>query len=91
MKEQYLGKLDDLSVSFGQLVALIELAENMVGNYMFGNVTEDKKKAKEHLQRLLALLQCLAELAHARDQELVKLIQEFNNADQDAPSQFAED
>lgn len=74
MNRQDYDKLNDLAVSFGYLISLIELAEHMVGEYVCGNVTDDEEKAGIHIDRLWSLLNGMVELSHIRDREFETLL-----------------
>ncbi|MCX4274022.1 MAG: hypothetical protein OSJ71_17505 [Acetatifactor sp.] len=74
MNKQDYDKLNDLAVSFGYLISLVELAEQMTAEYICGNVTDDEEKARVHINRLWSLLNGLIELSHSREQEIETLL-----------------
>lgn len=74
MNRQNYDKLNDLAVSFGYLTSLVELAEQMVGEFVCGNVTDDEEKARVHIDRLWSLLNGMVELSHLREQEIETLL-----------------
>ena len=74
MNKQDYDKLNDLAVSFGYLISLVELAEQMKAEYICGNVTDDEEKARVHINRLWSLLNGLIELSHSREQEIETLL-----------------
>lgn len=74
MNRQNYDKLNDLAVSFGYFTSLVELAEQMVGEYVCGNVADDEKKARVHIDRLWSLLNGMVELSHLREQEIETLL-----------------
>lgn len=74
MNKQDYDKLNDLAVSFGYLISLVELAEQMTAEYICGNVTDYEEKARVHINRLWSLLNGLIELSHSREQEIETLL-----------------
>lgn len=90
MNRQDYDKLNDLAISFGYLMFMIELAEHMTGEFICGNVTDDEEKAMVHMDRLWSLLNGLVELSHIRNREFETLLKSVPIIE-DVPEQSAKD
>lgn len=88
MSRQDYERLNDLAVDFEHLVKNIELAENMAGELVCGNITDDAEKERVHIERLWSLMVGLVEVSHLRGKDLEGLLKSVS-INEDTPEQSA--
>jgi hypothetical protein len=74
MNRKDFNRLNDISVSLGSLVSMVEIAEGMVEEYVCGDITDDKAKAGVHMDRLLALMGGIVEICRSREKDIDALL-----------------
>ena len=74
MNKQNYEKLNNLAISFDYIMSMIELAEYMTGEFICGDVIDDQERAKEHIDRIWALLNGMVELSHLRHEEFEQIL-----------------